>query len=205
MGELARTLVSLAGPDSVHGIIPKALMKYERAGRPVGYSTAAAQASDEKEPVAEGREINRKSADEDSTVAEGKTVMLQFPGSDLCAPMTVVNTMHERKNLMVKEVEKGGPGSGFVALSGGYGTLEELTEVTTWNQLGIHHRGICLYSVEGFWDGLVQWIRMAVEAGFISKGNEEIVQMRDTADGCVEALRNYEVAENRFNLDWDKK
>jgi uncharacterized protein (TIGR00730 family) len=53
---------------------------------------------------------------------------------------TVVPDMHTRKQLMAKSVIEGGPGSGFVALSGGYGTLEELMEVITWNQLGIHDR-----------------------------------------------------------------
>ena len=79
---------------------------------------------------------------------------------------TVVADMHTRKNLMASEVMQGGPGSGFVALSGGYGTLEELMEVVTWNQLGIHANGIVVYNVDGYWDGLLQWVRTAVEAGF---------------------------------------
>lgn len=52
---------------------------------------------------------------------------------------------------MAKEVLEGGEGSGFIALSGGYGTLEELMEVVTWNQLGIHNRGVVVLNVEGYW------------------------------------------------------
>ena len=94
MGEVARTLVSLSGPDSVHGVIPSALMEYEQAGH--GGQTKPAKVIDEK--------------------LYGRT--------------TVVKDMHTRKQLMAREVIEGGPGSGFVALSGGYGTLEELMEIT---------------------------------------------------------------------------
>ena len=69
---------------------------------------------------------------------------------------TVVKDMHTRKAMMAAEVGKGGPGSGFVALSGGFGTLEELMEIATWNQLGIHGRGVCVFNVEGYWDGLLK-------------------------------------------------
>lgn len=62
---------------------------------------------------------------------------------------TVVPDMHARKHMMAREVMEGGPGGGFVALSGGYGTLEEVMEVTTWGQLNIHTRGICLLNVDG--------------------------------------------------------
>lgn len=69
--------------------------------------------------------------------------------------------------MMAQEVLAGAPGSGFIALSGGYGTLEELMEVVTWNQLGIHNRGVVVFNVEGYWDGLLQWIRNSVETGFV--------------------------------------
>lgn len=51
-----------------------------------------------------------------------------------------------------KAVVSGGPGSGFIALPGGYGTFEELMEVVTWNQLGIHNRGIVVLNVDGYWE-----------------------------------------------------
>ena len=106
---------------------------------------------------------------------------------------------------MAEKVMQGGPGSGFVALSGGYGTLEELMEVITWNQLGIHGKGIVVYNVEGYYDGLIQWVRTAVSAGFVAAGNSGILVEALDAEGVVRELKEYEVAKGRFNLDWTQK
>ena len=104
--------------------------------------------------------------------------------------------------MMAAEVGKGGPGSGFVALSGGFGTLEELMEIATWNQLGIHGRGVCVYNVEGYWDGLLKWVREAVEAGFISKANGGIVVSGESPEEVIERLREYRNSKDRFELTW---
>ncbi len=106
---------------------------------------------------------------------------------------------------MAKEVVEGGPGSGFVALSGGYGTLEELMENVTWNQLGIHERAIVVYNVAGFWDGLLQWVKTAVEAGFVQPGNAGIMVEGRTAEEVVQQLGEYRIAEGRFKLRWGEK
>jgi uncharacterized protein (TIGR00730 family) len=111
--------------------------------------------------------------------------------------------MHTRKHLMAKEVIAGGPGSGFVALSGGYGTLEELMEVTTWNQLGIHDRGVIVFNVDGYWDGLIQWVKNAVLQGFISTTNSGILVEALDAEEVVTCLKEYKNSEGRFNLKWD--
>jgi uncharacterized protein (TIGR00730 family) len=166
MGEIARTLVSLSGPDSVHGIIPAPLVKYER-----GPDSDIAL---------------------DGAIPEYKTY----------GKTTVVKDMHTRKQMMAQEVLAGASGSGFVALSGGYGTLEELMEVVTWNQLGIHNRGVVVYNVEGYWDGLLSWVKGSVEAGFVGKGNQEIIQEARSAEGAVRALSEYRVAPGRFKLEW---
>ncbi|KAI4121406.1 MAG: hypothetical protein LQ347_006870 [Umbilicaria vellea] len=118
---------------------------------------------------------------------------------------TIVPDMHTRKQLMAKEVMQGGPGSGFVALSGGYGTLEELMEVTTWNQLGIHDCGVVLLNVEGYYDGLIEWVRTAVRAGFVGPGNAGILVEALDAEEVVRMLREYRVAEGRYQLDWSQK
>ena len=118
---------------------------------------------------------------------------------------TEVADMHSRKHLMAKEVMEGGPGSGFIALSGGFGTMEELMEVTTWNQLGIHGCGIVIYNVDGYYDGLITWIRTAVSSGFISNGNAGILVEALTAEECVKCLQEYKVSEDRMKLDWTQK
>lgn len=170
MGEIARTLVSLSGPDSVSGIIPSPLVQFEQEGRP---GTASANKGCSIDENVYGR-------------------------------MTVVRDMHTRKQLMAKKVIEGGPGSGFVALSGGYGTLEELMEIITWNQLGIHRRGIVVYNVEGYYDGLIQWVRTAVSAGFIAPGNGGILVEALDAEEVISQLKEYKVAEGRFKLDWTR-
>lgn len=118
---------------------------------------------------------------------------------------TVVSSMHSRKELMAKEVQEGGTGSGFVALSGGYGTLEELMEMITWNQLGLHGKGVLVFNVEGYYDGLLQWVRTAVRAGFVSPGNAGILVEALDAEEVVKELREYKVSEDRFQLDWSEK
>lgn len=169
MGEVARTLVSLSGPASVHGIIPEALIKYEQDGR------------------------------------EGATDAKNAINEAIFGRTTVVGNMHARKQLMAKKVMEGGPGSGFVALSGGFGTMEELMEVTTWNQLGIHGCGIVIFNVDGYYDGLITWIRTAVSSGFISGGNAGILVEALSAEECVKCLQEYRVSEDRMKLDWTQK
>ena len=117
---------------------------------------------------------------------------------------TVVPDMHTRKQMMAKRVMEGGAGSGFVALSGGYGTLEELMEVITWNQLGIHSKGVVVYNVEGYYDGLLQWVRTAVSAGFIAPGNAGILVEALDAEEVVRQLGEYKVSDDRMKLDWNQ-
>ncbi|KAI7506197.1 hypothetical protein KC367_g120 [Hortaea werneckii] len=87
----------------------------------------------------------------------------------------------------------------------GYGTLEELMEVVTWNQLGIHGMPVVVYNVEGYWDGLMQWVRKAVSAGFVGEGNKGIMVEAREAEDVVAALKSYQNAEGRFKLDWGAK
>jgi uncharacterized protein (TIGR00730 family) len=171
MGEVARTLVSLSGPDSVHGIIPRSLLSLE-----------AHQPTAPQDPSAE-HSI-------DATLY-GRT--------------TIVQDMHTRKRLMASEVMSGGPGGGFVALSGGYGTFEELMEVTTWNQLGIHSMPVVVYNVDGYWTGLIEWVKNAVGSGFISPGNAGILSEATSADEVVKCLGEYVNAPGRFNLSWEEQ
>ena len=73
----------------------------------------------------------------------------------------IVRDMHERKAMMAALSD------GFVAMPGGLGTLEELFEMLTWSQLGIHAKPIGLLNVDGFYDGLIAFVRHQVEQGFV--------------------------------------
>ena len=171
MGEIARTFVSLSGPDAIHGIIPNPLVQVEQQGR---------NGLGDRDPErGDATSINDK--------VYGKS--------------TVVPDMHTRKQMMAKEVIEGGPGSGFVALPGGFGTFEELMEMATWNQLGIHRSGIVLFNVDKYYDDLVKLIKNAVISGFTSSANAGIVVEAFTAEECVTVLKEYKVSEGRLNLD----
>jgi len=171
MGEVAKTLCALNGPEAVHGIIPEALVKYERDGT---YQTV----NGDNQVVPEESKFGRT---------------------------TVVKDMHTRKKIMAEEVFNGGPGSGFIGLSGGYGTMEELFETITWNQLGIHKKGICLLNIEGYWDGILQWVDTAAEQGFVKEANKDILVTATTAEGAIGALRDYKVSEGTFKLQWGRQ
>jgi uncharacterized protein (TIGR00730 family) len=73
----------------------------------------------------------------------------------------IVKDMHERKAMMASLAD------GFIAMPGGMGTLEELFEMLTWSQLGIHAKPVGLLNVDGFYDQLVGFIGHATEQGFI--------------------------------------
>jgi uncharacterized protein (TIGR00730 family) len=88
--------------------------------------------------------------------------------SDL-SQLHVVETMHERKALMAEL------SAGFIALPGGFGTLEEFCEVITWSQLGIHAKPCGILNVAGYFDHLIAMFDYAVKRGFISDENREIV------------------------------
>lgn len=87
-----------------------------------------------------------------------QTLELGHPG---CTELHVVETMHQRKQMMMDMADA------FIALPGGYGTLEELFEVVTWAQLNYHRKPIALYNVAGFFDSLVRFIQHAVDEGFV--------------------------------------
>ncbi|KAK4137621.1 hypothetical protein BT67DRAFT_447390 [Trichocladium antarcticum] len=176
MGEVAKTLVALAGPQSVHGIIPEALVRYER------------------DPTYTSKQLKSEN-----------NKRLALPEESVFGMTTVVEDMHTRKRMMAQEVIAGGPGSGFIALSGGYGTVEELFETATWNQLGIHNKGICVLNINGFYDGILAWIKNSVGEGFIHGDNKRIIAEAKTPEEAIQALKDYKVSDSVYKLSWGKE
>ena len=74
--------------------------------------------------------------------------------------LLIVETMHERKQLMAERAD------GFVVLPGGYGTLDEMFEIITWRQLGLHDKPLILADLYGYWSSLAGLLDQIVEAGF---------------------------------------
>jgi uncharacterized protein (TIGR00730 family) len=194
MGELARTLVSLSGSESVHGVIPRALIRTDPKYEEVPKQTDLDSGSKGAERGMSDAELQRIDSGE-------RASLLQHGEYGLT---TVVPDMHTRKRTMAQMVIEGGPGSGFVALAGGYGTIEEVMEMVTWNQLGIHRMPIVLVNIDGYWDGVLQWVRNSVKEGFVGESNAGIlVEVKDTGE-VLTALKEYRVAEGRFKLDWSQ-
>lgn len=102
----------------------------------------------------------------------------------------VVRTMHERKALLASRADA------FVALPGGYGTLDEFIEIVTWAQLRIHSKPCVLVNVRGFYDGLLDFLDHTVAAGFILPENRGLVQVaRDPEEAVTLAERVWSTAD----------
>lgn len=109
-----------------------------------------------------------------------------------------VASMHERKALMYERADA------FVALPGGLGTLEELAEVLTWNQLGILAKPVALLDVGGFWQPLVRWLTEAVEAGFVRAEHAASLRVVDDVAEVLDVLEAAEVPRLHKWLDLDE-
>lgn len=195
MGELAKTLVALSGPDSVHGIIPQGIVEFER---PKG-------ATDGKITHDETRWLKGLMAKlglggaKQQKIGKQESALLS---EETYGRTTIVRDLQTRKKTMAREVETGGPGSGFIGLSGGFGTMDELMEVVTWNQLGVHRRGVCLLNVEGYWDGILSWLDHAIETKFIREDARGILAGKGTAEECIEWLKGYNPEGTGLNMRW---
>jgi uncharacterized protein (TIGR00730 family) len=93
-----------------------------------------------------------------------------------------VDTMHERKAKMTDLADA------FLALPGGIGTLDELFEAWSWNALGYHAKPFCLLNVEGFWDGLIDFIDHATKSGFLSQQRRSQLLVARTPAEALELL-----------------
>ena len=94
----------------------------------------------------------------------------------------VVETMHQRKALMADLSDA------FIALPGGYGTLEEFCEAVTWSQLGIQKKPCGLLNIEKYWDGLLAVLDHAVDEKFVKPENAQLVLVAQTPERMLERL-----------------
>ena len=105
---------------------------------------------------------------------------------DGLSELHVVRTMHERKALMNDLAE------GFVALPGGIGTLDEIVEMFTWTQLGIHRKPCAFLNVEGYYDGLLAFLRHTVGQGFLQQRQFDQLLVAGSVDELLELLASYQ-------------
>ncbi|MCC9016322.1 TIGR00730 family Rossman fold protein [Flavobacterium lipolyticum] len=99
--------------------------------------------------------------------------------------LIVVESMHERKTKMNDLCD------GVIALPGGFGTLEELFEMLTWGQLGLHKKPIGILNINGFYDSLIELTKVMVEKGLLKPVNQEMLLVSDTIEDLLHQMRNY--------------
>ena len=137
-----------------------------------------------------GGSIGLMGALADASLAAGNEVIGVIPrflderevGHRGVTRLHVVETMHERKMLMADLSDA------FIALPGGFGTLEELVEILTWSQLGLHRKPIGLLDVRGYWAPLVRLIDHATEESFIADRHRALLLSARDPDELLDAM-----------------
>jgi uncharacterized protein (TIGR00730 family) len=114
------------------------------------------------------------------------------------ADLRVVGSMHERKALMAELSDA------FIALPGGIGTLEELFEVYTWAQLGIHAKPLGLMDVAGYYRPLVAFLDHAVQERFLRPETRTLLAVRDELEDLLAALASWEPVALHKWIDLDQ-
>ncbi len=99
--------------------------------------------------------------------------------------LITVETMHQRKALIEEMSE------GAIALPGGFGTLDELFEMLTWGQLGLHDKPVGVLNTHGFFDHIFMAIDRMVEEGFLKDLNRDMVLVNKHIETLVDSMRNY--------------
>jgi len=96
-----------------------------------------------------------------------------------------VETMHERKTIMDEMSE------GIIALPGGFGTMEELFEMITWAQLGLHQKPVGILNTNGLYDHLIAFIDHLVQVGLLKKENQEMLLVDNTIEALILKMESY--------------
>lgn len=105
--------------------------------------------------------------------------------------LTVCDTMHERKQAMSDLADA------FIAMPGGFGTFNELFEMLTWAQLGIHTKPVGILNVAGYFDALLSMVEVAVTQGFVSEAHRQLFLVEADPKALIEALRAHQMPPGR--------
>lgn len=108
----------------------------------------------------------------------------------------VVETMHERKQMMVDRADA------FIVMPGGLGTMDEFFEIFTWWQLGLHDKPIIVMNIDGYWDALLTLLHNIADNGFCSKSDVEHIIVIDEVDQIIQTLKTAPVEKNDPKTKW---
>jgi len=97
--------------------------------------------------------------------------------------LIIVNSMHERKTKMAQLAD------GFIALPGGFGTLEEIAEIITWAQLDLHHCPIGLLNINSYYKNLLALFDNMLQEGFLTNENRELILVENTPVALMEKMQ----------------
>jgi uncharacterized protein (TIGR00730 family) len=130
----------------------------------------------------------------DAAMAEGGRVVGIIPSALMPAEvahrgiteLVEVASMHERKAAMIARSD------GFIALPGGFGTLEEVAEVLTWAQLGLHDKPIGLLNVDGFYDNLLAFFDRCIGDGVLKQKNRDLLVVETTPAALVSTMEQHQ-------------
>jgi len=113
--------------------------------------------------------------------------------------LIIVQNMHERKRKMFEMCDS------VIALPGGFGTMEELFEMLTWAQIGLHEKPIGILNISGFYDGLKGQIQRMVDGGFLKEVNADMLLMANAVPDLLKLMEEYHAAADAKWLDDDVK
>lgn len=141
-----------------------------------------------------GGKVGLMGAVADGVLSDGGKVIGVIPdflnskeiGHQGVTELITVETMHERKRIMNERCE------GIIALPGGFGTMEELFEMITWAQLGLHRKPVGILNTNGFYNHLVAFIDNMVQTGILKKENQEMLLLADSIEELLEKMENYQ-------------
>lgn len=99
--------------------------------------------------------------------------------------LIITDNMHDRKVIMYEKSD------GFIIIPGGFGTMDEFFEITTWGQLGLHTKPIGILNTNGYYDALIAQCKMMVARGFLKQENLDAVVVDATIEGLLAQMNNY--------------
>jgi uncharacterized protein (TIGR00730 family) len=144
-----------------------------------------------------GAKVGLMGAVADGALSEGGEVVGVLPkfllekelGHEGLTELILVNSMHERKLKMNDLCD------GVIALPGGFGTLEELFEMLTWAQLGLHEKPVALLNINGYYDSMNVLTKTMVDSGFLKQVNRDMLLVSDNIEDLLHKMATYKAPE----------